>query len=79
MLIRDTESLPAALWLTAGSLPREGLILQLKVRKVSRAADRAGADGAWCCYVPASGAVTVRAEGEAEAGREGDSRPGSLE
>ncbi len=58
--LRDTSELPAALWITVGSLDTDGIVLQLKARRVGRATTRAGTAGAWCAYAIHSGALTVR-------------------
>jgi hypothetical protein len=57
---RDASALPAALWVTVGGLAAGGLALQLRLRRLNRAAERAGAGGAWCAYAPAGGALSVR-------------------
>lgn len=56
---RKTDALPAAVWITVGGLRQEGATLQLKARRVAKAADRS-ADGGWCAYVPIGGALSVR-------------------
>ncbi len=57
---RDARALPAALWVTVGGLATGGLALQLRLRRLDRAAERTGAEGAWCAYAPAGGALSVR-------------------
>jgi hypothetical protein len=63
-------ALPACLWLTVGLLAADGAALQLRLRRVARAARCAGGGGGsggggWAVYECVGGALTVR-RGEGE-------------
>jgi hypothetical protein len=52
--------LPAAVWVTIGHLADTGTVLQLKMKCSKEAAVRDRASGAWYCYVPVAGGVSLR-------------------
>lgn len=57
---RDTSALAPAVWLTVGSLAGEGLVLQLKLKRLDRPSERDKVLGVWYPYVPVAGALAVR-------------------
>ncbi|KAK9825800.1 hypothetical protein WJX74_008414 [Apatococcus lobatus] len=55
----SATELPQALWVTAGLLATDGLVLQLKLRQKERLKDRDRLAGTWYAYEPVGGAITV--------------------